>query len=101
MKKIISISILIIIVAMLLCGCSHITYTDSNKTMLQNKFVIIREDTGGIDDTYLVYDKHTKIVYLYIVGGHRAAITPYYIVIDGEPTVAIYGVNYEYQEQNY
>ena len=98
MKKIISISILIIIITMLLCGCSHITYTDSNKTMLQNKFVIIREDTGGIDDIFLVYDKHTKIVYLYVIGAYHAGITPYYIVIDGEPTVAIYGVNYEYQE---
>ena len=100
MKKIISISILIIITAMLLCGCSHITYTDSNKTMLQNKFVIIREDTGRIDDIYLVYDKHTKIVYLYIIGAYHAGITitPYYIVVDGKPTVAIYRVNYEYQE---
>lgn len=86
---------------MLLCGCSHETYTDDNKTMFQNKFVVIREDKGVIDNIYLIYDKHTKIVYLYVIGAYHAGITPYYIVVDGEPTVAIYGVNYEYQEQNY
>ena len=99
MKKIISILILIIIIAMLLCGCSHKTYTDSNKSMFQNEFVGICKNTWGIvDDIYLIYDKHTKIVYLYVIGAYHAGITPYYIVIDGEPTVAIYGVNYEYQE---
>ena len=98
MKKIISISILIIIIAVLLCSCSHITYTNCNKSMLQNKFAIIREDTKEIDDIYLVYDKYTKIVYLCIIGAYHAGITPYYVVVDGKPTVAIYGVNYEYQE---
>ena len=98
MKKIISILILVILIGILLCGCSHKTYTDSNKSIFQNKFAIIREDEGFSNDIYLIYDKETKIVYLYIGEGHRGGLTPYYIVVDGKPTIAIYGVNYEYQE---
>lgn len=101
MKKIISILILVILTGMLLCGCSHKTYTDSNKSILQNKFTIIREDKGISDDIYLIYDKYTKIVYLYTRGGSHATMCPYYININGKPTVAIYGVNYEYQEEDY
>lgn len=99
MKKIISISILIILAGTLLCGCSHKTYTNSNKTILQNKFAVIREDESMTEESiYLVYDKETKVVYLYITEGYRSGLTPYYIVINGEPTIAIYGVNYEYKE---
>lgn len=98
MKKIISILILVILTGILLCGCSHKTYTNSNKSMFQSKFAVIREDEGFSNDTYLIYDKYTKVVYLYITDGYRGGITPYYIVIDGKPTIAVYGVNYEYQE---
>lgn len=83
----------------LLCGCSHKTYTDSNKTILQNKFAIIREDKSMIEASiYLIYDKETNVVYLYVIEGSRSGLTPYYIIVDGEPTIAIYGVNYEYKE---
>ena len=98
MKKIISFLILFVFIAILICGCSHKTYTDSNKSMFQNKFVVIREDKGPDDYIYLIYDKYTKVVYLYTIDGYRGGLTPYYIVVDGEPTIAIYGVNYEYQE---
>lgn len=94
MKKIISISILIILIGILLCSCSHKTYTDGSK-IIYNYFVLIREDRDPIaGDTKLAYDKNTKIVYLFAGYG----MSPYYIVVDGKPTIAIYGVNYEYQE---
>lgn len=97
MKKIISILTLVILIGTLLCGCSHKTYTDGSKTMY-NYFVLIRVDNDPIaGDTRLAYDKNTKIVYLFAGYG----MSPYYIVVDGKPTIAIYGVNYEYQEQNY
>lgn len=97
MKKIILISILIILIGILLCGCSHKTYTDGSKT-IYNCFVLIREDSDPIaGNTRLAYDKNTKIIYLFAGYG----MSPYYIVVNGEPTVAIYGVNYDYQEQNY
>ena len=74
MKKIISILILVILTGMLLCGCSHKTYTNSNKSMFQSKFAVIREDEGFSNDTYLIYDKYTKIVYLYILLMNTAAV---------------------------
>ena len=96
MKKIISISILIILISILLCGCYHKTYTDDNKT-IYNRFILIREDSSPITgDIRLAYDKNTKIVYLFVAYG----MSPYYIIVDGKPTVAIYGVNYTYQEQD-
>jgi len=98
MKKIISISILIILIVTLLCGCSHKTYTDSGKTKLYDKFVVIREDTGPHGDVCLMYDKDTKIIYLCIHYAYTSGLSPYYIIIDGEPTIAIYGVNYEIQK---
>lgn len=94
MKKVISILILVIFIGTLLCSYSHKTYTDGNKTMY-NYFTLIRVDRDPIaGDTRLAYDKNTKIVYLFVGYG----MSPYYIVIDGKPTIAIYGVNYEYQE---
>lgn len=98
MKKVISILILVIIIGILLCGCSHKTYTDGSKTDLYGKFVVIREDTGLQGDIYLMYDKNTKIVYLNIGNNHHSGLSPYYIIVNGKPTIAIYGVNYEYQE---
>ena len=98
MKKVISILILVILTGILLCGCSHKTYTDGSKTDLYGKFVVIREDTGLQGDICLMYDKNTKIVYLNIANNYRSGLSPYYTIINGEPTIAIYGVNYEYQE---
>ena len=98
MKKIISFLILIVFISISLCGCYHKTYTDGSKTVLYGKFVIIREDTGFQGDICLMYDKDTKIVYLNIGNNHRSGLSPYYIIINGKPTIAIYGVNYEYQE---
>lgn len=92
MKKIISFLILIVFIGMSLCGCYHKTYTGDNKT-IYNYFVLICEYNDPISGyTILAYDKNTKIVYLFIGRG----MSPYYIVINGEPTIAIYGVNYEY-----
>ena len=98
MKKIISFSILIVIIVLILCGCSHKTYTDGSKTDLYGRFIILREDKGFGGNFRLMYDKDTKIVYLNIGNNYNSGLSPYYIIINGEPTIAIYGVNYEYQE---
>ena len=98
MKKIISILILVILTGMLLCGCSHKTYTDGSKTDFYGRFVVLREDKGLSGDVCLMYDKDTKIVYLNIGNKYHSGLSPYYIVINGKPTIAIYGVNYECQE---
>jgi len=96
MKKII-IFILLCVLAFSLCACGNTTTTfDGNKPALSDKFAVIRLDSEGFlgDKIEYIYDKETKIVYMYLWGGYHAALSPYYIVVDGEPTVAIYGVNY-------
>ena len=97
MKKIISILILVILIGTLLCGCGNTTTKfDGNKPALSDKFAVIRLDSEGFfgDKIEYVYDKETKVVYMYLWGGYHAALSPYYVVVNGEPTVAIYGVNY-------
>lgn len=97
MKKII-ISILICALAIVLCACGTKTtnYPDGQKTALSNQFTVIKIVDGGAFDNscYYLYDKETKIVYLYTIGGYHATMCPYYIIVNNEPTLAIYGVNY-------
>lgn len=42
----------------------------------------------------LVYDKDTKVMYIILSRGNKVGITPYYVLIENEPVVAVYGVNY-------
>ena len=101
MKKIISILILVILTGMLLCGCGvkTTTYPNEQKKMLSKQFTVIKSVILlGDENCYYIYDNNTKIVYLYTRTGYHATMCPYYININGEPTIAIYGVNYEYQE---
>lgn len=104
MKKIISILILVVLIGILLCGCGvkTTTYPDGREKMLSKQFTVIKKThLFGDENCYYIYDNNTKIMYLYTHGGYHATMCPYYININGEPTIAIYGVNYEYQEQNY
>ena len=99
MKKIISISILISILIIILSGCGvkTTTYPDGQEKMLSKQFTVIKETRLiGDENCYYIYDNNTKIMYLYTRGGYYATMCPYYININGEPTIAIYGVNYEY-----
>ena len=99
MRKIILISILIgiLIISLSSCGVKTITYPDGQEKMLSKQFTIVKKThLFGSEGCYYIYDNNTKIMYLYVTGGNRAGLTPYYIVIDEKPTIAIYGVNYEY-----
>ena len=101
MRKIILISILISILIISLngCGVKTITYPDGQEKMLSKQFTIVKKTRlFGSESCYYIYDNNTKIMYLYIQGGYHASMCPYYIVVNGKPTVAIYGINYEYQE---
>ena len=44
--------------------------------------------------TTFMYDPITKIVYVKISGGYHAGISVYYTIVDGQPEVAVYGVNW-------
>ena len=96
MKKII-VFILLCVLVFSLCACGNTTTTfDGSKPALSDKFAVIRLDSEGFfgDKIEYIYDKETKVVYMYLWGGYHAALSPYYVVVNGEPTVAIYGVNY-------
>lgn len=100
-KKII-IFILICALTIVLCGCHHYvtkTYPEGVESKFGEYFIKIKEITSGnINDenVYFIYDKNTKIIYLYTCGGYHATMCPYYIINENnEPTIAIYGVNYE------
>lgn len=97
MKKLL-ISILICALIFTLCACSvkTTTYPDGSKKFLSEEFTLIKKVEGkGLDnDCYYIYDNNTKIVYLYTHGGYHATMCPYYIIENGTPTLAIYGINY-------
>ena len=97
MKKLL-ISILICALAIILCACGVRTtaYPDSQKKCLSGEFTAIKKVDGGWTDNtcYYIYDNNTKIVYLYTHGGYHATMCPYYIIEDGVPAIAVYGVNW-------
>jgi hypothetical protein len=95
MKKLI-IFIMIFTLAIGLCSCKD--YTKD----FGERFVAIKKENGVPvfgNDCIFLYDKETKIVYLYTTGGSHASMTVYYIMENGVPTIAIYGQNYMLGEE--
>ena len=45
-------------------------------------------------DTLIVYDMHTKVCYYLIERMYGIGISPYYIIVNEKPEIAIYGTNY-------
>ena len=81
-----------------LAGCaSSRVYKDEEKTLFSNSFVVIKESDEGLckPTVYHIYDKNTKIVYIYTLEGYHATMCPYYVVVDGIPQAAIYGETYK------
>lgn len=95
-KLIIFIMICALTISLCACGIKTITYPDGQKKGLSDQFIIIKEINGGVFDNtcYYIYDNDTKIVYLYTCGGSHATMCPYYIIEDGVPAIAVYGVNW-------
>ena len=59
-----------------------------------NKTSIVLSD-GYTVDQYFVYDKTTKVVYVFQGLKNFSGITPYYVLDkNGKPEIAIYGENY-------
>ena len=88
MKKII-IFVFLFMLTLGLCACNY-------QADFGSQFIPITANGNGITDQSIqfFYDKDTKIVYLYTCGGAHASMCPYYIIVDGVPTLAIYGINY-------
>ena len=89
MKKIV-LAILCIAVLLLVTACSEHNTKDGKEIYFD--FVLIRH-MG--DNSHICYDPETNICYVIILNrGYGKAISPYYIIQDGKPVIAVYGVNY-------
>ena len=96
MKKIIIFIVILCLTILILTSCND-TVVYENGPAFNEDFRMIKETASGkYGDMFLyLYDINTNVVYLYSFCGYRATMCPYYVVVDGEPTIAIYGVNYE------
>lgn len=93
MKKLIII-LMICVLTIGLCACSN--SAKEQQMEIRTQFIIFKYYDGGFFETsfYYMYDRDTKVVYLYTSGGSHATMCPYYIIVDDIPTLAIYGRNY-------
>ena len=93
MKKLIC-AILLMMLICVLAGCTQAP--TGNKMLMEDQFIVIEKVDGGLfgNTTKYIYDRDTKIVYLYTYGGYHATMCPYYVIVDGVPQVAIYGETY-------
>ena len=100
-KRVILISFLVVL-AIQLTGCARMVVDENGieREEVSSYFISINEyGENGLRSsgaTSMVYDPETKIVYVIIIEGNRAGISPYYVINkDGQPEIAIYGVNYK------
>ena len=95
-KLIIFIMICALTISLCACGIKTITYPDGQKKGLSDQFTLIKAVSGDMfnNTCFYLYDNETKIVYLYTQIGRHASMYPYYITVDNEPVIAIYGVNW-------
>lgn len=90
MKKLIVLIILFTLI-FTLCACGP----SKGQQTIKNFILIKSYDSGFFyNDSYYLYDINTNVVYLYTCAGSHATMCPYYVIVDGAPTIAIYGVNY-------
>ena len=95
-KLIIFIMICALTISLCACGIKTTTYPDGQEKELSDQFTLIKAISGDMFDNacYYLYDNETKIVYLYTNGGSHATMCPYYVIVNNEPVLAIYGVNW-------
>ena len=91
MKKVILIIVMIICVFMMTsCGKPATESSDVGGFFV----TICSFDNGAGSFARFVYDPFTKVVYIYASGAYSAALSPYYIIKNGQPVIARYGVNW-------
>ena len=91
MKKIL-IALVLIICIFMFTGCSSRKVTeDSNEYGYFIKITAYKDTDAR---TTFMYDPITKIIYVKISAGYHAGISVYYTIVNGQPEVAIYGVNW-------
>lgn len=91
MKKIFII-ILLIACLFVMSSCGNQATQKSDEYSFFVKITEFSTLKGGT--TELFYDPFTKVVYVGVVAGYSAGLSPYYIIKNGEPIIARYGVNW-------
>ena len=94
MKKIF-IFIMLLIIILLLSGCSSKYINENGKEFnLYYGFAVIDDCYNGDNRASLCYDPTTKACYIIIFEMNRLAMSPYYVLNEnGVAEVAIYGKN--------
>lgn len=99
MKKKIILVVLLVVLTVTLAGCVSTTI-DSKGIKRHVSYGLIEVETlngGNCINGYTIvaYDPRTMICYLKVTDSYRFGISPYYIIgEDGNPEIAVYGVNY-------
>lgn len=95
------VGLLIAGLALSFTGCGDKVINDKGeKVQSFGQFIEIKKTSivlsdGYTVDQYFVYDKTTKVVYVFQGLKNFSGITPYYVLDEnGRPEIAIYGENY-------
>lgn len=96
----VSLLIMLFIVATVLSGCVNKT-TDYKGVERKVEYGLVEIGAVSGDGQFTVcYDPTTMVCYMKIWSTYRLAISPYYIIGEnGEPEIAVYGVNYQYEHE--
>ena len=95
MKKVIVV-ILLIVCLFLMTSCGKKNAIEGSN--MSGFFVELCSFGGNGSFTRFGYDPFTGVVYVYISGAYHSALSPYYIIENGQPVIAQYGVNWTIDE---
>ena len=91
MKKIIIIALIIAILAILVVGaCGCYETTPHNTIQFSDRFIILKERTTGNTVYVAMYDKHTKVMYVYIKLSNSGNLT---VLVNSDGTPMLYEEN--------
>ena len=82
------------------CGGDEVINEKGEKVQSFGQFIEINKTSIVLSDgytvnQYFVYDKTTKVVYVFQGLKNFSGITPYYVLDkNGKPEIAVYGENY-------
>mgnify|MGYP002609107389 FL=1 len=82
------------------CGGDEVINDSGEKVSSYGQFIEIKrnhytDSNTNATDQIFMYDKDTKIVYVYTERSYSTSAMPYYVLDEnGKPEIAIYGENY-------
>lgn len=95
------IGLLVSVMALSFTGCGDKVINDKGeKVSTYGQFIEIKrnsytDNSGNSVNQIFMYDKDTKIVYVYTERAYSTSTMPYYALDEnGKPEIAIYGENY-------